>query len=101
MNRKLYGIFLAAVFGASSFLTSCSSSSHKTITTPYAFYLSGQDTLPAGSGNINYYALAGAVTIDSSGNVTAGEQDYNEGFTSTGGISSPEPSGDTISGGTL
>ena len=32
MNRKLYGIFLAAVFGASSFLTSCSSSSHKTIT---------------------------------------------------------------------
>ncbi|MGA2375241.1 MAG: hypothetical protein ABSF72_06955 [Candidatus Sulfotelmatobacter sp.] len=107
MNRKLYGISLAAVFLAISFLTSCSSSSssHTTppppSTTPFAFYLSGQDTLPADSGNINYYALAGAVTIDSSGNVTAGEQDYNEGFTASGGISSPEPSGDSIGSGTL
>ena len=107
MNRKLYGISLAAVFLAVSFLTSCSSSSHSHTTppppaaTPFAFYLSGQDTLPASSGNQNYYALAGAVTIDASGNVTGGEQDYNEGFTSTGGIQSPEPSGDSITGGTL
>ncbi len=107
MNRKLYGISLAAVFLAVSFLTSCSSSSHSHTTppppaaTPFAFYLSGQDNLPASSGDQNYYALAGAVTIDASGNVTGGEQDYNEGFTSNGGIQSPEPSGDSITGGTL
>jgi hypothetical protein len=107
MNRKLYGISLASVFLAISFLTSCSSSSssHTTpppvSTTPFAFYLSGQDTLPADSGNQNYYALAGAVTIDASGNVTGGEQDYNEGFTTDGGIQSSEPSGDLITGGTL
>ncbi|MFZ0299825.1 MAG: hypothetical protein WAM13_15850 [Candidatus Sulfotelmatobacter sp.] len=110
MNRKLYAVSLAAVFLAINFLMGCGSSSHSTTTTPppppptttpYAFYLSGQDTLPADSGDINYYALAGAVTIDSSGNVTAGEQDYNEGFTSNGGIQSSEPGGDLISGGTL
>jgi hypothetical protein len=107
MNRKLYGISLAAVFLALSFLMGCGSSSHHTTppppasSTPFAFYLSGQDGLPAGSGDLNYYALAGAVTIDSSGNVTGGEQDYNEGFTSNGGIQSPEPSGDSITGGTL
>ncbi len=109
MNRKLYAVSLAAVFLAINFLMGCGSSSHSTTTpppppppttTPYAFYLSGQDTLPADSG-FNYYALAGAVTIDSSGNVTAGEQDYNEGFTSNGGIQSSEPSGDSITGGTL
>ena len=101
MNRKLYGIFLAPVFLALSFLMGCGSSSHKTTTTPpppattpFAFYLSGQEAINSGP---NYYALAGAVTIDSSGNVTAGEQDYNDGF----GITSPQPSGDSITGGTL
>ncbi|MGA8500947.1 MAG: hypothetical protein WB683_05320 [Candidatus Sulfotelmatobacter sp.] len=101
MNRKLYAISLAAVFLAISFLTSCSSSSSTTppppppaSTTPFAFYLSGQEEINEGP---NYYALAGAVTIDASGNVTAGEQDYNDGF----GITSPEPSGDSITGGTL
>ncbi|MGB6026671.1 MAG: hypothetical protein WBG40_15865, partial [Candidatus Sulfotelmatobacter sp.] len=104
MNRKLYAISLAAVFLAISFLTSCSSSSSSTTppppppptTTPYAFYLSGQEEINDGP---NYYALAGAVTIDSSGNVTAGEQDYNDAF----GITSPgEPTtADLITGGTL
>ncbi|MFZ0137178.1 MAG: hypothetical protein WAK89_08975, partial [Candidatus Sulfotelmatobacter sp.] len=102
MNRKLYAISLAAVFLAISFLTSCSSSSSSTTppppppvtTTPFAFYLSGQEEINDGP---NYYALAGAVTIDSNGNVTAGEQDYNDAF----GITSPEPSPDSITGGTL
>ncbi|MGA9545251.1 MAG: hypothetical protein WBQ85_16865 [Candidatus Sulfotelmatobacter sp.] len=100
MNRKLYAISLAAVFLAISFLTSCSSSSSSThttpppTTTPFAFYLSGQEEINEGP---NYYALAGAVTIDSSGNVTGGEQDYNDAF----GVTSPEPSGDSITGGTL
>jgi hypothetical protein len=63
-------------------------------TTNYAFYVSGLEAI---CGSDNYYALAGSVTIDSTGNVVAGEQDYNDAF----GCTSPEPSGDTISGGTL
>ncbi len=105
MNRKLYGIFFAAAFLASSFLTSCSSSSSSThttppppSTTPFAFYLSGQEAPNSlNDSELSYYSLAGAVTIDASGNVTGGEQDYNDGFA----ITSPEPSGDSITGGTL
>jgi hypothetical protein len=105
MNRKLYGISLAAVFLAISFLTSCSSSSSTpppppppASTTPFSFYLSGQEAPnTVNGGEIGYYALAGAVTIDASGNVTAGEQDYNDGFA----ITSPQPTGDSITGGTL
>ena len=37
------------------------------------------------------------MTIDANGNVLAGEQDYNDAFL----LTSPEPSGDTITGGTL
>ncbi len=58
----------------------------------YVFYLSGQEVFGP-----DFYALAGSIEIDMSGDVIAGEQDYNdaEGFTS------PEPSGDTITGGKL
>lgn len=63
-------------------------------TTTYSFSLSGLEAI---CGSDNYYALAGSVTIDASGNVVAGEQDYNDAF----GFTSPEPNGDTISGGTL
>ena len=80
----------AAVTGAS---TPASFSLTNTAVT-YAFYLSGLETVNFGP---NYYSLAGAVTIDGSGNVLAGEQDYNDGF----GLTSPEPSGDAITGGTL
>ncbi len=60
----------------------------------YAFYLSGLEAADEGP---NYYALAGSVTIDTNGNVLAGEQDYNDGVE----FASPQPSGDTINGGTL
>src|SRR5690349_20892781 len=63
-------------------------------TTNFSFYLSGEETINSGP---NYYALAGALTIDASGSVIGGEQDYNDAF----GITSPEPSGDSIIGGTL
>jgi hypothetical protein len=63
-------------------------------TTAYSFYLSGLEAI-CSSGD--YYALAGSVTIDASGNVVAGEQDYND----ANGCTSPQPSGDTISGGML
>jgi hypothetical protein len=60
----------------------------------YSFYLTGMELINSGP---NFYAVAGSVTIDPSGNVTAGEQDYNDAF----GLTSPQPSGDTITGGTL
>jgi hypothetical protein len=59
--------------------------------TTYLYYLSGQEL----SGD--YYALAGAVQIDGSGTVLNGVQDYNNGSS----ITSSQPTGDTISGGSL
>jgi hypothetical protein len=68
----------------------------------YSFYLSGLEVtnpVPAGP---NFYALAGSVTIAADGTVTAGEQDYNDGFgnTSPGDLNTP-PVADTITSGTL
>jgi hypothetical protein len=60
----------------------------------YSFYLSGMEAI---NGGPNFYALLGSVTIDANGNVLGGEQDYNDAFL----LTSPEPSGDTITGGTL
>jgi hypothetical protein len=66
-------------------------------TSAFAFYLSGQEAPNKGNGGYqDYYALAGAFSIDSTGNVIAGEQDYND----ANGITSP-PEGDAIRGGTL
>jgi hypothetical protein len=104
MNRKAYGILLAVIFLALSFLMGCGGSSSTTTTGPppppppstsnFVLYLSGQDALTADT--INYYALAGVVTISSTGTVTAGEQDYND----ADGVTSPS-GGDKITGGTL
>ena len=60
----------------------------------YAFYLSGQEAIGSSP---QYYALAGSFMIDGNGNVLGGEQDYNDGI----GITSPEPSGDSITSGSL
>ena len=57
----------------------------------FAFYLTGLES------STNFYSLAGAVSIDGNGNVLGGEQDYNNAF----GITSPQPSGDLIGGGTV
>lgn len=56
-----------------------------TTLTSYTFYLSGQSQShpSSGSSGINFYALVGAVTIDQNGNVTGGEEDYNDGNTYT------------------
>lgn len=59
----------------------------------YAFYASGLEAIDAGP---NFYAVAGSVSVDGNGNVLGGEQDYNDGI----GITSPQPSGDTILPGT-
>lgn len=62
----------------------------------FAFYLSGQINDPDLSALV-LYALAGSVSIDSTGVVLGGEQDYND----TDSFQSPEPSGDAIIGGVL
>jgi hypothetical protein len=59
----------------------------------FAFYLSGLEAINGGPG---FYALAGSVAVDGNGNVLGGEQDYNDGD----GLTSPQPSGDTILPGT-
>lgn len=43
----------------------------------YVFYASGQELT---NGGPNYYAIAGAVTIDALGDILGGEQDYNDAF---------------------
>ncbi len=61
----------------------------------FTFYLSGQEAI---NGGPNFYALVGVIAINPiSGAVLGGEQDYNDGV----GITSPQPSGDTITTGTL
>jgi len=57
----------------------------------FTFYVSGEDA------KSNTYAIAGSFVLDSNGNVTGGEQDYN----SVGGATSPEPNADKITGGKL
>jgi hypothetical protein len=61
--------------------------------TNYAFYVTGLETIDGP----NFYALAGSVSVDSNGVVVSGEQDYND----ADGITSPQPSGDIIVGGSL
>jgi hypothetical protein len=58
----------------------------------YSFSLRGQEASTSG-----FYALAGSVVLDPTGNVIAGEQDYNDAL----GLTSPQPAGDTITGGSL
>jgi hypothetical protein len=65
-----------------------------TTVTTYVFYASGEETI-----NANYYAVAGAVSIEANGTVVTGEEDYNDaaGLTSGGGKGTP----DSITGGML
>jgi hypothetical protein len=65
--------------------------------TYYSFNLNGLEVVNRTHAQPNYYALAGSVALDSSGNVVAGEQDYNDGI----GLTSQQPSGDSITGGSL
>ena len=64
--------------------------------TYFSFYLSGLETINNTKGP-NFYACVGSVAIDVNGKVVAGKQDYNDGF----GITSPQPAGDAITGGSL
>jgi hypothetical protein len=65
-------------------------------TANFVFYAAGEDEAQSGSG----YSIAGVVTIaqDGTGDVVGGEQDYND---APAGNTSPQPSGDMITGGSL
>ncbi len=58
---------------------------------PFVFLVRGE------TANTGTYGIAGTVILDANGNVTGGEQNY----VSVGGGNSPEPGGDTITGGKL
>lgn len=64
-----------------------------TVTT-YILYASGEEAVSA-----NYYAVAGAVSIEADGTVVAGEQDYNDALGLTSGAGKGTP--DSIASGKL
>ena len=91
MNRKAYSAILSTIACvALGFLCGCGSSSSSStpppplpppVTTNYVFYVSGQEAPnTANLELVSFYALAGTVSIDTSGNVVTGEQDYNDAF---------------------
>jgi hypothetical protein len=78
----VYGITATAT-GATAPATFSLANTAATVTTPpnqtYVFYASGEEP-----GNpTKYYAVAGAITLDSAGDIIAGEQDYNDGVGNT------------------
>lgn len=66
--------------------------SAETLSAGQFVFLARGETLNTGT-----YGIAGTVVLDANGNVTGGEQNY----VSVGGANSPEPGGDTITGGKL
>lgn len=82
----------AAVSGATTNASFILTNTAAVAVSTYAFYITGLEGANSGP---NFYAVAGAFSIDANGNVIAGEQDYND----AAGFTSPQPSGDTITGG--
>ena len=89
-----YSVMATAANVSNIAIYSLTNNTSLTGATLYSFYLSGLEAINSGP---NFYALAGSVAVDSDGTVIAGEQDYNDGL----GLTSPQPSGDSITGGTL
>ncbi len=82
----------ASVTGATVRQTSALTNNAVVTAANYVFYVSGEERRRRPV----YYAMVGALTIDSNGNVLGGEEDYND----ANGFTSPnEPSPDTIAAG--
>jgi len=76
----------ASATGASASASFNLTNSAPVVASTYVFYASGEEL--SGT-NVLFYSIAGAVTIDANGNITGGEQDYNDalGVTATDPIS--------------
>ena len=95
-NGTVGGPYTANATAAGLSTPATFSLTNRAASSSYSFYLSGlQVNTAPGESAPYFYALAGSVTIEANGNVLAGEQDFNNG----GGTTSPQPSGDTITGG--
>lgn len=81
MNRITYVSILALICLSVVFLPGCGSNSTPapTVTSStYVFYVTGIEPINPLELGPNYYAIAGAVTVDANGNILGGEQDYND-----------------------
>jgi len=89
-----YAVTAAAAGATATASFSESNTAQKKAPIVFVFYvngLEGNPNFPPGLGPV-YYAVAGAVGFDSSGNILGGEQDYNDGngFTSPGEPTNPD-----------
>jgi hypothetical protein len=106
-TASLYTAPPAAPSGGSVMITA-TSTDHPSRSDTVSIAITGvaaQNFVFSASGEANdedgdLYSIAGVVAIasDGSGTVVGGEQDFNDGV---GGLTSPQPSGDTITGGSL
>ena len=87
----------ASATGASAAASFSLTNKPGVVASSYCFDMSGNELINTVPGGVNFYALAGALKIDSFGNVVGGEQDYNDAI----GLTSPQNAGDTITGGKL
>jgi hypothetical protein len=96
MNRRLLFAFVAVMAGL--FFAGCSNTPRTrgggVTSANFTFYVSGLEKINETDEIANFYAIVGVVTIDSNGNVTGGEEDYNDAF----GLTFPAVK---ITGGTL
>jgi hypothetical protein len=98
-----YSVAAATMGATATAIFSESNTAQKMAPIVFVFYvngLEGSPEFPPGLGPA-YYAIAGAVGFDASGNIVGGEQDYNDGntFTSPGEPNNPDvinPSGSSM-----
>src|ERR1700689_2983512 len=79
-----YSVTAAAAGATATASFTESNTAQKKAPIVFVFYVNGLENSPAYGPGPVYYAVAGAVGFDSSGNILGGEQDYNDGsgFTS-------------------
>ena len=87
-----YSVTAAAARATATASFTESNTAQKKAPIVFVFYVNGLENSPAYGPGPVYYAVAGAVGFDSSGNIHGGEQDYNDGsgFTSPGEPTNPD-----------
>jgi hypothetical protein len=87
-----YSVTAAAAGAAATASFTESNTAQEKAPIVFVFYVIGLENSPAYGPGPVYYAIAGAVGFDSSGNIVGGEQDYNDasGFTSPGEPTNPD-----------